>query len=175
MKKTVLFLCLLAGPIVILGQNDDPRSSPHNGFQFALGIGGGFGNTDGSTGTYGDIVYRGGRTIMHINLGYAVNNWAAGFTLGMNSQNITSLEVKNAAYKVTKGWTLDGGLTGMYIRRYFMPLNVYAGASLGTAKFSFFDPDAKLQGNTENGFSWSLMAGKEFSLGKKKNGHWAVT
>ncbi|MFN5147919.1 MAG: hypothetical protein ACK5EK_02835 [Flavobacteriia bacterium] len=142
--------------------------SPHNGFNASLTVGSSFGKTRGSTGDFGTMYYRGSRMNMKMQLGYSYSDWAVGLSFGMNSLFVSSIEVSDTAYSLTEDVSMDDGLIGLYVKKYFMPLNIYACADLGISNFKFYDSHAELQGNTDRGFSWSISAGKEFLIGKKK-------
>lgn len=168
MKKTLyslLFICAINGTVANAQSETD---SPHNGFNASLTAGSSFGKTTGSTADFGKMVFRGSRMNIKMHIGYSYLDWAAGLSYGMNSLTVSSIEVNDTAYQTTEDISMDDGLLGVYVKRYFMPLNIYACADLGFSKFTFFDGNGAAQGNTDNGFSWSISAGKEFLLGKKK-------
>lgn len=168
MKKTILALTLFISFFLNHLSAQSDAVSPHNGFNASLTAGTSFGKTKGSTGDFGTMYYRGSRMNMKMQLGYAYKDWAFGFSFGMNSLLVSSIEVNDTAYSLTEDVSMDDGLTGLYVKRYFMPLNIYACADLGVSNFKFYDSNAELQGNTDRGFSWSISAGKEFLIGKKK-------
>jgi hypothetical protein len=168
MKKTILILSLFGSLFCDQINAQSETDSPHNGFNASLTAGSSFGKTKGSTSDFGSMYYRGSRVNVKMQIGYSFKDWAVGLSYGMNSLSINSIEVNDTAYKVEEGITMDDGLLGLYVKRYFMPLNIYACADLGFSKFTFFDGNGAAQGNTDNGFSWSISAGKEFLLGKKK-------
>jgi len=64
--------------------------------------------------------------------------------------------------------TIDNSPVGFYLKRYFMPINLFVTTDLGVTKFSFYDDKSKLQGETEIGFAWNVAVGKEFLIGKRK-------
>lgn len=168
MKKALLILSLFGSFFIDQINAQISTDSPHNGINASITAGSTFGKTKGSTGDFGDMYYRGSRMNVKMQVGYAYQNWVFGFSYGLNSLSITSIEVGGTAYKLTEDATMDDGLLGVYFKRYFMPLNLYACADLGFSNFRFYDADAVLQGSTERGFSWSISAGKEFLIGKQK-------
>jgi hypothetical protein len=165
--KKILIILSIAFLQNIYGQSL-MNENEHNGLQISLFMGGGFGNTNASTNDFGDIIFRGSRMNVKFQIGYAYKNWSSGFSFSMSSLGINSIEVQNTAYGVTENWTLDDTPICYYLKRYFMPLNIFVSADLGISKFGFFDENSKLVGSTKRGFSWNLSVGKEFALGKKK-------
>ena len=141
---------------------------PHHGLQVSMFFGGAGGSVHANSPETGALEFKGTTTHFMMHVGYAYKNWATGFTLGFNSLEIKSFRLNNV--EIDKGplSTIDNNLTGIYITRYFMPLNLFATAELGAGKFSISDRDAKVLGETNSGFAWNLKAGKEFLLGAKK-------
>lgn len=168
MKKTLFTISLFTGLLFNHLSAQTVEDSPHNGFNASITGGTSFGKTKGATNTFGDMYYRGSRMNVKMQFGYSYNNWAYGVSLEMNSLAVESIEVSDTAYSLTQDISMDDALVGLYIKKYFMPLNIYACADLGIAKFNFYDANGDLQGNTDRGFSWSISAGKEFLIGKKK-------
>lgn len=138
----------------------------HNGFQASLFMGPAFGDVNGSTGMYGNMRFKGACTHAQIHLGWAFNNWAAGFSSGINTTAVESVVVQNNTYSVVEDLSIDGGLTGIYIKRYFMPMNVFVSADLGVG--TWVVTGAGNTASTERGFAWNLSVGKEFQLGSRK-------
>jgi hypothetical protein len=168
MKKTLFALLLICSINNSYLSAQTETESPHNGFNASLTAGSTFGKTIGSTSDFGKMVFRGSRMNVKMQIGYSYRDWAAGFSYGMNSLMVGSIEVNDTAYQTTEDVSVDDGLLGLYVKRYFMPLNLYACADLGFSRFTFYDANGNAQGNTENGFSWSISVGKEFLLGQKK-------
>lgn len=170
MNKGLFTLALLG---VLLFNNlyaQSTSDSPHNGFNASVTIGSTFGNTIGSKGNlvFGNTIYRGSRMNVKMQLGYSYRNWAAGFSYCYNSMAVRSIEFNDTTHKLEEDMRLIDGSFGMYIKRYFMTENLYVCADFGIGSIQVYDAQGVIQVQTERGFSWSISAGKEFLIGKKK-------
>jgi hypothetical protein len=145
-----------------------PTPTPHRGLQVSMFIGPSFGQVNSKIKDVGNGSFEGSGLHFSMRVGYALKKWAAGFTVGFNSLNIEKININNT--RIDKGnlGSIDAGLSGLYVTRYFTPYNIFATVEAGTGKFSLSDAEGKILGETNSGFSWNLKVGKEFLLGKKK-------
>ncbi|MBS3913293.1 MAG: hypothetical protein KG003_02250 [Bacteroidetes bacterium] len=167
MKSTILIATLIIVALPIYSQKAS-SGDEHQGFQFTALVGPGFGNTQSTTKDFGKMIYRGGRLSMDLQIGYAYKNWGAGLAIGANQQNFSSVTVHDSTYKTKPGYSISGNLTGIYIKKYFMPINMFVSAEIGVGSISITDETSATQGETDNGLSWNVSVGKEFRLGKKQ-------
>jgi hypothetical protein len=164
---------------------------PHKGFQLSVRFGGLGGSLNGNIPVLGKIkVHNQGISFCEaIELGYAYKNWSAGITFQAVTFNpspksvIDSFRVigfnpspppfLDTTYKKLSSYTAS--LNGFYIKKYFMPFNIYASVKAGVGKFTFNNDKANvIIGETKYGFAWDVVIGKEFLFGKKKRLGWGV-
>lgn len=148
--------------------NNNTADSPHKGIQVSVFGGSVFGNVKGKVESVGNTSIRGSILHMMMHIGYAYNDWAFGFAFSTNSLSMKTISVGDSTYTALPGWSIDNSLTGLYIKKYFMPLNIFVSAEAGIGKFTISDPDYNAVTETEKGFAWNVAAGKEFLIGKKK-------
>lgn len=172
--KTISSLLFVLGIILVGNVNAQKEAvaSPHDGFQFGLYVGGSYGDIKGKTSDGLNPVIRGSGTIASFDIGFAASDWSVGLFSIVNSVSIKSIEVNDTAYSMQPGYTMDFAITGVYITRYFMPLNAYVRVKGGIGKFTLSDSEFNEISTTDKGFGWSVMAGKDFLIGKKKR--WGI-
>lgn len=171
MKKLLLLtFCNLF--LTVFAQEQETTQDPyqpHTGFQFSLFAGGMIGDIKTNIADLGGkVIMKGSRVNAKIHLGYAYRNWAGGFSFGNTSMSIKTMEIGGVAYKSPFEMTIDNSPVGFYLKRHFMPINIFICTDLGVSKFSIYDNKAELQGETDMGFAWNISVGKEFLLGKRK-------
>lgn len=166
LKRTlILFVAIL---VLQNSYSQTDHSSLHNGFQFGFYAGAGFGDVKGKTSDGINPVFRGSSMLVSFDFGYAVQDWAFGLFGSMNGLTIKTVEVNDTSYAIQPGFSMDHSISGIYVSRYFMPLNAYIKLRGGIGKFTLSDAEFNELGSTDRGFGWALVAGKEFLIGKKK-------
>lgn len=172
--RTISSLLLVLG-LISTGKiyaQENSVVSPHNGFQIGLYTGGSFGDIKGKTTDGLNPVIRGSGMQFSLDIGFATSDWSVGLFSLMNSVSIKSIEVNDTAYAMQPGYTMDFNITGVYVTRYFMPINAYIRIKGGIGRFTTADAEFNELWSTDKGFGWSIMAGKDFLLGKKKR--WGI-
>lgn len=172
--KAILIAAALTACLPAAAQNSDltPAQNPHSGFQASLFAGSVFGKIKGKVTNIGDVSFSGSTMHMTFQLGYALNNWSFGFAFGMNSMALNTFTAHDTSYLFKPGWSMDYGLTGLYVKRYFMPINIFASLHAGIGNFTMSSIESGTNVKTERGMIWELSAGKEFFIGKKKQ--WGI-
>lgn len=165
MKKILGIIVLFIGGIVY-GQ--EPAVS-HDGFQSSIYLGPMFGDVKAKvTGFENTTLFKGTWMSARIQAGYAYQNWAMGLSAGINSLSWEVMVVEGQSFKAPEDYSVDCSSYGIYLKRYFMPINIFLTTDLGISKFRFYDENADLMGQSDVGFAWNVSAGKEFVIGKKK-------
>jgi hypothetical protein len=169
MKKRITFaFCLF----LFFGFSQDNTSTdpyqPHSGFQFSIFSGGMAGSIQSNISDVGDVEMKGSRVSARFQVGYASKYWAGGFSFGSTSMAIKSMVIDGTTYSSTSNSSITSNLIGAYIKRYFMPINVFTCVDLGISKFGITDQSGTLIAATDNGFAWNIAVGKEFLVGKRK-------
>lgn len=148
----------------------------HNGFHFAFGLGPAFGHIHDN---YSSTVYpsykaawKGTGLFVDMRIGGAIKeDWL--LTADLMNKSITSpqISMNDSSYTTNENVSMDEITYGVGLTRYFMPLNIYAGVTLGAGTFmlTVTDPesDEMTKTRSEYGFSWMLRAGKSWYLGRK--------
>jgi hypothetical protein len=165
MKKTLTFVMLL-----LAGTNiAQVEETPFEGFQASVYVGGLIGDIRANiTDLNGETRMKGSRMTTRVECGYTLNNWGIGFTVGINTMSWESAVIQGETYKAPEDYTIDCPSYGIYVKRRFMPINVFVVADLGVSRFNFYDNNSELVGQSEIGFAWNVSAGKEFLIGKRK-------
>lgn len=171
--KTII--CAVTAALAVLlparldGQRAASSSATHQGFQFGAQLGLiNMGNTYYYSSTNGNLKYKGSRMVMGLQLGYAYKNWSAGLGVHTDGQTLKSIIRNDSSFKAKEGFMITASWPGLYIKRYFMPLNLYVMGEIGTGTFSISEDNVD-KGETESGLGWKLTVGKEFLIGKKEN------
>lgn len=179
MKKSLptflIVSVLLFNGFRVAAQAADKRH--HDGFYFSFGLGPSLGHIDAvNTFSYDAkeyiSEYSGTPVAFDLRIGGAVKrDWL--LTFDMVGRSMTSPQVKtdSGTYVTNDNFTISENTYGVGISRYFMPLNVYVGATLGTGIFVFDYDDGNMENSmtvrSKGGFSWMLRAGKSWYLGRK--------
>jgi len=146
----------------------------HNGFQYSIFVGSTVGNNKANLNGTGNVVfYNVPSTNFGISIGYAINNWAFGYTCSYNDEN----QYSNKNLKVNRTindtlfqniQSIDNTFNGIYIKKYFMPNNIFVSIEAGLGRFfiiKYINYDFL---PTNDGFAWNIKAGKDFLIGKSK-------
>lgn len=172
---------MIATVLIIFGfragaQGNDTRH--HDGFYFSLGLGPSFGHVD-SKNTYASDYQREYRSeyygtpfVFDLRIGGAIRkDLVLTFDMVGRSMSGPQLKTDSGTYMTSDDFSFSENTYGVGITRFFMPLNVYVGATLGTGIFVYnFDSDndeLSTSLRSKGGFSWMLRAGKSWYLGRK--------
>lgn len=156
-------------PENLTGQTAESANVTHRGFQFGAQIGlVNRGNTNSYSNTLGNMTYKGGRMMLAFQLGYAYKNWSAGLGIHTASQTLKYIIRNDSTLNAKEGFSISATWPGIYIKRYFMPLNLYVMGEIGSGTFSISEDNVE-KGETQSGLGWKLTVGKEFIVGKKKS------
>lgn len=171
---------LLAVLLVVAGlqayaQTQDARH--HDGFYFSFGLGPSFGHIDGEN-TYSDVEgiyhteYSGVPFAFDLRVGGAIQtDWLLTFDIIGHSMSGPQMKTDTGTYLTAEEFSFSEYTYGAGITRFFMPYNIYAGATVGMGLFTYGTESADMENTvmyrSKGGFSWMLRAGKSWYVGRK--------
>lgn len=143
----------------------------HNGFYFSFGLGPVFGNvkdeyTD-TTGTY-ELLFKGTGLAIDFRIGGAIKPDLI-LTGDIISRAVVSpdIELDGKSVSTSDYKSLSEVTYGVGLTKYYMPLNLYAGVTLGTGVFVVENDATQRNTRSEFGFSGAIRAGKSWWIGQK--------
>jgi hypothetical protein len=141
---------------------------PHKHFQASVHLGTTLGNVKVNLLGIGTVkVYnQTPPSSLGLDLGYAYKNWAVGLTFMLKHFTASPNSGKDTLYKTLAMYGC--GLSGIYVKKYFMPANLFVCVKGGIGSFTFYDANSNILGQSSFSFAWDIMVGKEFLLGSKK-------
>ncbi len=148
----------------------------HDGFHFSFGLGPVFGHIHDTYNSSAMDSYKaswkGAGLLVDMRVGGAIMQDLI-LTADLMNKSITSpqISMNDSSYTTNENVSMDEVTYGLGLTKYFMPLNVYVGATLGTGAFvlTYTDPESDdvTKTRSEFGFSWMVRAGKSWYLGRK--------
>jgi hypothetical protein len=179
MKKSlpalIITYVLLFNGLRVTAQTADNRH--HDGFYVSFGLGPSLGHIDAVNllpynSTEYNSEYSGTPVAFDFRIGGAVKqDWILTFDMVGRSMTSPQIKTDSISYTTNDNFTISENTYGVGVSRFFMPLNVYVGATVGTGIFVFDYNDGTAENSStirsKGGLSWMLRAGKSWYLGRK--------
>jgi hypothetical protein len=146
------------------------RGETHDGFYFNGQIGFGGSTIVIDDEGFPDVEFENGNGDFSLDLGGALNENLVLFgRLWSIVQNSPNAESAGVELDLDDDVSVFAYGTALGARYYFMPINLYAGASLGVARFGI-EADGDSQAESDFGFGFQLEVGKEWWV----DADWAI-
>ncbi len=144
--------------------------SPHDGFNFSIFAGAAGGHIKFEEGDSNHYIIKGVSPNFCVHLGYSIKNWTMGLSVAPYRMVVNSVSKNGMDNPTNKIQYIDHTYTGLYFTRYFMWINIFLTVEGGVSSFNVLYKDTTEPSQTKIGFAWNARVGKEFILGKRKNG-----
>jgi hypothetical protein len=155
----------------------------HHGLQYSIIFGTQIGHNKANLNGIGNVIfYNAPSTYLEFSAGYGINNWAFGFVYSYNNRGNrqvvfafgggdilkTNRSISNPLFQNIH--SIDNTFNGLYVRKYFMPINAFISVEAGMGRFvitKYVNHDNNSILHTNYGFEWKTKVGKEFLIFKK--------
>ena len=141
----------------------------HEGFHFSGDLGVGWGDITQSDGPYPSSVYSGAGLQMDFRVGGVVSpNLVLTGDLLVRSTTNPTIRTAGASGSPTGNWSVGDAIFGGGLTYYFMPANIFLGATVGLGNFTRIHDNKNY--STKLGLGFQVRAGKEWWFSKR----WAL-
>jgi hypothetical protein len=147
----------------------EPGYHKHDGFYLSMNGGPTFGDIVlKATGTsYNKLTFGGPGFLADLKIGGAIReNLILSGDYIFHVISGPDVDVDGVKGTANSNVSAGGGVLGLGVTYYFMPINIFLNGTLGLARFTLQDKSNNVNSSSESGLGFAVKAGKEWWVGK---------